>query len=145
MKIWKLIASTPLSVAICHEDIPSATQMNIYYEFDVAQGLGKEAVLVKSPRAEVPSDLIRTEHIEFDEEFDANFAMYLETLWEQARHYELMADQLDRDPVLAIDYLKRAFLICGDERLRTKAQGVKNEAGLDGRAGNSVELLAASF
>ena len=145
MKIWELIASTPLSVGICHEGIPSATQMNIYYEFGVAQGLGKEAVLVKSPDAEVPSDLVRTEHIEFNDDFDANFTKYLETLWEQANHYEEMADYLERNPILVLDYLKRAFLISGDERLREKAQVVKGEARLDERARNSVELLAASF
>ena len=145
MKIWKLIASTPLSVGICHEDIPTATQMNIYYELGVAQALGKETLLVKSPGAKVPSDFIRTEYVEFDNEFDANFTMYLESLWAQADHYETVADQLDRNPVLALDYLKRAFLISGDERLREKARIVRDEAGLDGRAGNSVELLAASF
>ena len=119
--------------------------MNIYYEFGVAQGLGKEAVLVKSPRAEVPSDLVRTEYIRFDDEFDANFARYLESLRERADHYERMAGYLERNPVLGLDYLKRAFLISGDERLRAKAQVVKDEAGLDERARNSVELLAASF
>lgn len=145
MKIWKLIASTPLSVGICHEDIPAATQMNIYYELGVAQALGKETLLVKSPGAKVPSDFIRTEYVEFDNEFDTSFTKYLESLWEQADHYELVAEQLDRDPVLALDYLKRAFLISGDERLREKARNVRDGAGLDGRARNSVELLAASF
>ena len=145
MKIWRLIASTPLSIGICHEDIPSATQMNIYYEFGVAQALGKEALLVKSPRAEIPSDFVRTEHIEFDNKFDTKFTRYLESLWEQADHYEEMADYLERNPILVLDYLKRAFLISGDERLREKAQVVKGEAGLDERARNSVELLAASF
>ena len=119
--------------------------MNIYYELGVAQALGKETLLVKSPDAEVPSDFIRTEYVEFDNEFDANFTMYLESLWAQADHYETVADQLDRNPVLALDYLKRAFLISGDERLREKARIVRDEAGLDGRAGTSVELLAASF
>ena len=119
--------------------------MNIYYEFGVAQGFGKEALLVKSPRAEIPSDFVRTEHIEFDNRFDAKFTRYLESLWEQADHYEEMADYLERNPVLVLDYLKRAFLISGDERLRAKAQVVKDEAGLDERARNSVELLAASF
>ena len=145
MKIWKLIASTPLSVGICHEDIPTATQMNIYYELGVAQALGKETLVVKSPGAEVPSDLVRTEYVEFDNGFDAKFTKYLESLWEQADHYELVAEQLDRDPVLALDYLKRAFLISGDERLREKARIVRDGAGLDERARNSLELLAASF
>ena len=54
MKIWHLIASTPLSVGICHEEIPRSTQENIYYELGVAQALGKETLLAargKSPAA----------------------------------------------------------------------------------------------
>lgn len=145
MKIWQLIASTPLCVGICHEEIPFSTQANIYYELGVAQALGKETLLVKSPGTRVPSDLVRTEYVEFNGEFEANFRLYLESLQEQADHYELVADQLDRNPILAIDYLKRAFLITGDDRLRTKAQVLVQEAGLETRARNSVELLAAAF
>lgn len=104
MKIWKLIASTPLSVGICHEEIPSITQMNIYYELGIAQALGKETLVVKSPGASMPSDFVRTEHVEFNDDFDANFMRYLESLQKQADHYELVADQLEKDPVLAIDY-----------------------------------------
>jgi len=63
----------------------------------------------------------------------------------QADHYELVADQLENNPILAIDYLKRAFLISGEERLRDKTLILVGEAGLDGRAKNSVELLAAAF
>ena len=36
LKIWKLIASAPLSVGILHEDIPESTQANIFYEIGVA-------------------------------------------------------------------------------------------------------------
>ena len=61
IKIWKLIASSPLAVGIVHEDIASSTQVNIYYELGIAQALGKETVIVKSPGAKVPSDFVRTE------------------------------------------------------------------------------------
>jgi hypothetical protein len=145
LKIWRLIASAPLAVGICHEEIPSKTQANIYYELGVAQALGKETVIVKSPGSEIPSDFIRSEYIEFNVRFTANFSAYLESLFEQASHYELVADQLDRNPILAIDYLKRAFLITGDEGLRKKAQKLLSEAGLESRAKNSIELLSASF
>ena len=74
MKIWRLIASTPLAVCICHDKIPWRTQANIYYELGVAQALGKETILVKSPRARVPSDFVRTEYIVFNDDFEANFA-----------------------------------------------------------------------
>lgn len=145
MKIWKLIASTPLSVGVCHEEIHPNTQMNIYYELGVAQALGKETLVVKSPGARVPSDFVRTEYVGFDDDFDAKFSSYLESLQEQANHYELVANQLDRNPVLAIDYLKRAFLISGDDRLRAKVGALIRNEGLSGRASNSVELLAAAF
>ena len=95
--------------------------------------------------AKVPSDFIRTEYIEFDEAFSEKFASYFESIMEQADHYEIVADQLERNPVLAIDYLRRAFLITGDKRLRIKAQDVIDAAGLEKRAANSVELLAAAF
>ena len=145
LKIWKLIAATPLSVGICHEDIPSATQMNIYYELGVAQALGKETLVIKSPGVNLPGDFVRTEYVSFDSGFESKFNRYLESLQEQADHYELVADQLDRNPILAIDYLKRAFLISGDDRLHEKAVALVRREGLSRRAGNSVELLAATF
>lgn len=145
LKIWRQIASAPLAVGVAHEDIPAASQANIYYELGVAQALGKETVIVKSVDAKVPSDFIRSEYIVFDDTFPENFSNYIESTIEQAEHYETVADQLERNPILAIDYLKRAFLITGEERLRIKAQAVINKAGLEQRAANSVELLAAAF
>lgn len=145
LKIWKLIASSPLSIGICHEDIPISTQSNIYYELGIAQALGKETLLIKSPSSKIPSDFVRTEYIEFNDTFEESFTAFLSSLYEQADHYELVADQLDRNPILAIDYLKRAFLISGDNRLREKAKLLIDEAGLKDRAKNSVELLAAAF
>ncbi len=145
LKIWKLIASAPLSIGVCHEEISESTQANIYYEIGVAQALGKETLLIKSPGTKVPSDFIRTEYVEFNGDFRCNFGAYLESLPEQADHYEVVAAQLERNPILAIDYLKRAFLISGDERLREKAQELINEAALEDRAKNSVEILAAAF
>ena len=145
MKIWHLIASTPLCVGIVHESIPLTTQANIYYEMGVAQALGKETLLVKSSKAEVPSDFVRTEYVAFDADFDERFETYLASLLDQAEHYEVVAEQLDRNPILAIDYLRRAYLISGEERLRKRAQEILKSAGLERRAKNSVELLAAGF
>ena len=145
LKIWRMIASAPFAVGVCHEEIPFSTQANIYYELGVAQALGKETLLVKSPGVRVPSDFVRTEYVEFDGGFEANFTAYLSTLRDQAEHYEQIADQLERNPVLAIDYPKRAFLITGDEGLRGKARELLEHAGLDDRAKNSVEQLAAAF
>ncbi len=145
LKIWQLIASTPLSVGILHEEISRITQANIIYELGVAQALGKETVLIKSLHADNPSDLSRTEYVTFDDDFTKNFTDYLITIHEQAESYELMADQLEKDPILSLDYLKRAFLINGDIRLRKKASDIVASAKLEERAANSVEMVAASF
>lgn len=145
LKIWKLIASSPLSIGILHEDIPESTQANIFYEIGVAQALGKETVIIKSPKAKVPSDFVRSEYIIFDNEFDRNFLSYLDSVFEQADYYELLADQLEKNPVLALDYLKRAYLIKGDDSLKEKAIQVVQSAGLEERAANSIEMQAASF
>ena len=96
-------------------------------------------------KAEIPSDLVRTEYIEFNTNFESAFNSYLCSLPKQANHYELVADQPDRNPILTIDYLKRAFLISGEERLGEKARSLVEKASLNNRAKNSVELLAAAF
>lgn len=145
LKIWKLIASAPLSVGVLHEDIPENTQANIFYELGVAQALGKETVIIKSPESSVPSDFVRSEYIRFDDDFETNFDSYLKSIFEQAEYYELLAEQLERNPVLALDYLKRAFLINGYDSLKGKAKTISESAGFDERAANSVELLAGSF
>ena len=148
LKIWKQIASCPLCplcIGVYHEDMPVPTQLNIFYEFGVAKALGKETLLVKSHSATAPSDMVRTEHIKFDDQFEQKLKNYFYSLNEQAEFYESTADQLDRDPILAINYLRRAFLISGEERLREKVKDIASGANLEGRATNSFELLTADF
>lgn len=145
LKIWHLIASSPLSIGLLHEDIPQETQANIFYELGVAQAMGKETVVVKSPTVAIPSDLVRSEYIVFDNEFSAKFSSFLSALLDLSDHYELVADQLEKNPLMALDYLKRAYLISGDERLKDKAQGIADEADFKDRAENSLEMLATNF
>jgi hypothetical protein len=145
IKIVRQIASTPLCVGICHEDVPTKTQNNIYYELGIAQALGKETLIVKSPNADVPSDFIRTEYIPFDRMFARTFRSYLAQLSDVAEHYEVVAEQLEKNPILSIDYLRRAFLITGDARLRQRAREMRDAANLTERARNSVEMLVAAF
>jgi len=145
LKIWGLIAASPLSVGLLHPKIPAKTQANIYYELGIAQALGKETLLVKAPRSRVPSDFIRTEYVNYDQHFDEKFSAFMQSLPEQADHYETVADQLDRNPVLALDYLRRAYLITGEPRLHEKAKSILQAANIKDRARNSVEQLTAAF
>jgi hypothetical protein len=36
LKIWRMIASAPFAVGVCHEEIPFSAQANIYYELGAA-------------------------------------------------------------------------------------------------------------
>jgi hypothetical protein len=144
-KIWNLIATTPVSVGICHESFSKATLMNIYYELGMARTMGKETVIVKSAKAKHPSDLVRDEYIEFNGDFAGRFSNYLDELDTVAESYETMADALDLNPLLAIDFLRRAYLITADKGLKTKINRLAKEAKFGERAKNSVEMLMSKI
>jgi len=144
-KILLQIFSMPVSVAIYHEENPDSTMSNIYYELAYAQATGKETVLVKSKKAKLPSDLSGIEYIEYNNNFENNFTNFFKQCFDIAKHYETTADQLDQNPVLALDYLCRAYLITGNENLRDKAKKLLTSADLDKRAKNSVEKMRIPF
>jgi hypothetical protein len=68
LKIWKMIYSVPLVVAVVQRDMPALTRLNIFYELGVAQAMGKETVVVVGKDTEVPSDLVRTEYTNLPED-----------------------------------------------------------------------------
>lgn len=145
LKIWKLIASVPICIMIIHEDTPIKTQANLYYELGVAQALGKETIIIKTPRAEIPSDFNRTEYIEFNKDFKIKFEKFLKGTQEQAEHYKELSEILEKDPILAMDYLKRAFLITGNKNYQLNAKKILKTINIDSRAKNSIENLVSTF
>lgn len=145
MKIWNLILAVPLGVAIIHEDMKPGTLSNIFYELGAFQAYGKETLVIKTKAAAIPSNLVRTEYVEYDERFDNKIYRFTEEFLTQAEYYADIADQVESNPLLAIDYLRRAFIISGEEDLRKRAQEIFAEARLEGRAKNSVEMLLTNF
>ncbi len=146
VKIWKLIISVPLGIAIIDETMTSTTLCNIFYEIGLMHALGKETLIIKTKEAKVPSDFIRTEYIEFNDKFRDNLRKYFElTYKEQSNIYEIIADQMDENPLLAIDYLRRAYLISSDNVLREKAKAIHKSLKIKDRAKNSVEELLIDF
>ena len=145
LKIWTLAVSCPVGIAIVHEGIRPETMANVFYELGWMQVYGRETVVVKIGDVRLPSDLVRTEHIPFDGRFTAQLNAFIESLGERASHYLVMADQLERNPLLAIDYLRRAYLLTGDGAVRRRAKQVFRDSGLSERARDSVERLLVSF
>lgn len=110
-KIWKIILGVPLGIAILTRDMPKRTISNIFYELGIMDALGKETLILKSKDYEIPSDFKRTEYLNYDSKFKASFKKFKNNLGEREDHYWLMGELLKKDPVLSIDYIKRAYLL----------------------------------
>lgn len=145
LKVWKLAVSCPIGIAIVHQGIRPETMANIYYELGWMQSYGRETVVIKVGDMRLPSDLVRTEYIPFDSQFDKRVGEFILSLKERAGYYLNLADQLEKNPLLAIDYLRRAFLLTGAISLRKRASAIFEESGLADRARDSVERLMAKF
>lgn len=145
LKIWQLVLSVPVGIAIVHEGIPHPTMANVFYELGWMQAYGKETIVVKAGNVAIPSDLVRTEYVPFDSHFQRRFRSFIAGLDENASYYATVAEQVERNPLLAIDYLRRAYLLTGEEALRERSQEIFASSGLKGRAKNSVETLLSNF
>jgi|ERR1043166_5011910 hypothetical protein len=145
IKIWDLILGVPLGIAIIHKEMRPQTLANIFYEIGLMQAYGKDLLVIKTQRTRMPSDFARTEYIEFSTDFVNRLGRFVESHLSNANYYAHMADQLERNPLLAIDYLKRAYLISGEENYRMQAKEIFESADIQGRAKNSVEMLLVNF
>jgi hypothetical protein len=145
LKIWEIIVAVPLGIAIIHEDMKPATVANVFYELGLMQAYGKETLVVKTKNAAIPSDFVRTEYVQYGADFQDRIQRFLRSLDERAGYYALVADQLENNPLLAIDYLRRAYLLTGDKSLKEDARAIFDKAQLTGRAKNSVEMLLVDF
>ena len=145
LKIWDLACSVPLGVALLHEDMRETAVMNTFYELGLMHAYGKATLVVKSPGARIPSDFVRTEYVEDNEQLGRRVSQFMGELAERADYYEVMADQLRRNPLLALDYLQRAYLLTGKAALKRKARTLYEEAGLGERDPDSLEALLLNF
>lgn len=128
IKIWDNIISVPLGIAVITEELSQRTLENIFYEIGLFQALGKETLIIKTKETSVPSDFVRTEYIEYGRDFKIRINKYVNTFFEQANFYHTMADQLGSDPLIAIDYLKRAYLIDKKRHHKKEAREIFNKS-----------------
>jgi hypothetical protein len=145
LKIWYIILSVPLGIAIISDDLLNKTRENIFYEIGLMQAYGKETIVIKNASTNIPSDFVRTEYIDFAPGFRKKLKKYLNTFFKLVPYYRKMSDQVERNPLLAIDYLKRAWLISGEDAYRQKAKDIFQKASIKERAKNSVEMLLVDF
>lgn len=139
IKICDMIASVPLGVAIISEQLSVPTMCNIYYEIGLLEALGKETLVIKSEHCPIPSDFVRTEYIESGRNVGQKIKGFLSTFFEQADYYAKMADGFKQKPSLAIDYLRRAYLITGKEVYRKEAKKLFTENTFDTQQEAGIE------
>jgi len=144
-KIWTMVFQVPIGIAIITRKTNRRTLANIFYEIGLLQACGKETLIIKTKDTAVPTDFIRTEYLNFDDDFEANLGRYFKFISSLREHFDVMAEQLENDPLLAIDYLRRAFLITGDNSYRQKAQSLYSRSRRGKRATNCVENLLVNF
>lgn len=144
-KIWQITLSVPVGIAIVSDDISHQTMANIFYELGWMQSFGKETLVIKTKGIEVPSDFVRTEYVEYNGDFQNRFRSFVDSLKENGDYYFKIALNIEKNPLLAIDYLKRAYLLTGNKNYVRYAIKIFSQAGLNNRAKNSVENLMMSF
>ena len=144
-KIWTMVFQVPIGIAIITRKTTRRSLANIFYEIGLLQAYGKETLIIKTRDTIVPTDFIRTEYLNFDDDFEGNLDKYFTFISSLREHFDMMAEQLQNDPLLAIDYLRRAFLITGDNSYREKAQRLYSKSRHKRRATNCVENLLVNF
>ncbi len=131
LKIWEMILSVPVGIAIISKELTPYTLANIFYEIGLLQAYGKETLIIKTKDSYVPSDFVRTEYIEYDRNFKKKINKFLDWLNEQSEYYANASVLLEGNPLLSIDYLRRAFLISGNEKYKRDAHIISQVNTLD--------------
>jgi len=144
-KIWTMVFQVPIGIAIITRQTTRRSLANIFYEIGLLQAYGKETIVIKTRDTTVPTDFVRTEYLNFDDDFEDRLNKYFTFVSSLREHFDMMAAQLQNDPLLAIDYLRRAFLITGESSYREKAQLLYSKSRRRRRATNSVENLLVNF
>ncbi len=139
MKIWELILSVPLGIAIISKDIFPYTLANIFYEIGLLQAYGRETLIIKTPDSQVPSDFVRTEYVEYNRSFGKKISTFLHGLEEQAEYYATAGKLLEENPLLSIDYLRRAYLITGDQKYKKEAQELEKDVSFDKQTSSTLK------
>ena len=138
-KIWRQLISVPMGVAIISENMKMPTIANIFYEIGVLNALGKETIVIKTKGTKIPSDFVRTEYIVYDRQFKRKINKFLDQVIELADHYELLGENLEANPLLTIDYYKRAYLITGEEKFLKKTKELLNENDFDNQSKHFIK------
>jgi hypothetical protein len=118
---------------------------NIYYELGMLQAYGKDTVVVRVGDPALPSDFARTQYVEAGRGFEKRFKSFVDSLAERKDYYLKVGAGVEHDPLLAIDYLRRASLLGGKRDLNLRARKLLKASGVGSRGKSSIEALLLKF
>ncbi len=133
-RILGLIRGTGLTIAVfSHQTRPTALA-NIMLELGFAAMCGKPLMIVKSKDAPAPSDLKRTDWIDYDFADPVNFERKvgqaldeIEALAEfEEQLLDLALDAPSMDCAVAFERAHRAFLLAGQPEMLEKAESIRD-------------------
>jgi len=150
-RIFSLIRGTGFTVAIfSHETRPTA-MANIALELGFAAMCGKPLVVIKSPEAAAPSDLTRTDWIEYNARRRRAFERKINQALDEIERLRVWEDDLlqaslearSPDCAVALERANKGFLLSGDTRFVAAAQRILDilEATNEGTALGDLERL----
>lgn len=121
-RVLGLIRGTGFTIAVFSQETRRTAFANIALELGFAAMCGKPLVIIKSSGAQAPSDLTRTDWIEYDQEQQDRFRTKLEQAVEEITaladfeedklEVALEADRMDC--AIAFERIRKAFLLTGE-------------------------------
>jgi hypothetical protein len=131
-RILGLIRGTGFTVAIFSEDTRGTAMANIALELGFASMCGKPLVIVKSTAAQAPSDLTRTDWIEYDAQDEVRFRRKLNQAIDEldalADFTESLLDVAMGAPAMdcaiAFERASKAFLLTNEPRFLDSAEEI---------------------
>jgi hypothetical protein len=122
-RILGLIRGTGFTAAIFSHETRASSMANIALELGFAAMCGKPLVIVKSPEAVAPSDLKRTDWIEYDRRKPALFCRKLQQAVAEIESLSIYEDNLlltsldakSLDCAVGLERANKGFLLSGDE------------------------------
>lgn len=134
-RILGLIRGTAITVAIFSRETRPTALANIMLELGFAAMCGKPLMIIKSKDAAAPSDLTRTDWIDFDPtnllDFEAKIGQSIDEIEKLAQFEEILLDlALDAasmDCAVALDRALKCFLLTGQERFLNKAATIQTK------------------
>ena len=123
-RVLGLIRGTGFTVALFSEETRRTALANIALELGFAAMCGKPLVIIKSKDAKAPSDLTRTEYIDYDREHQDRFRTKLRQAIEEVDalaafeedKLEVALEAERMDCAIAFERIRKAFLLTGEQR-----------------------------